>query len=86
MSTNWYERLPEDTAKRLSAIWIPVGLPGFSGAEKDRWRSLLSERFGNDGWRISHVVRGMIVPRSVAILEYEEAYRRYLRARRSVAK
>jgi hypothetical protein len=81
MSTNWYERLPEDTAKRLSAIWIPVGLPGFSGAEKDRWRSLLSERFGDDGWRISHVVRGTIVPRSVAILEYEEAYRRYLRAR-----
>lgn len=81
MSTAWYKSLPDETAKRLATIWIPVGLPGFSGAEKVRWRSLLSERFGDDGWRISHIVRGTIVPRSVAILEYEEAYRRYLRAR-----
>ena len=81
MTTNWLARLPAETAGRLSAIWIPVGLPGFSGAEKARWNALLSERFGADGWRISHVVRGKIVPRAAAILEYEEAYRRYLRDR-----
>lgn len=81
MSTSWESLLPTETADRLSAIWIPVGLPGFSGAEKARWNALLSERYGTDGWRISHVVRGKIVPRAVAIIEYEEAYRRYLRER-----
>lgn len=81
MSTSWESLLPTETADRLSAIWIPVGLPGFSGAEKARWNALLSERYGADGWRISHVVRGKIVPRAVAIIEYEEAYRRYLRER-----
>lgn len=81
MTTNWEALLPTETANRLSNIWIPVGLPGFSGAEKARWNALLSERFGADGWRISHIVRGTIVPRSIAILEYEEAYRRYLRER-----
>lgn len=81
MSTSWESLLATETADRLSAIWIPVGLPGFSGAEKARWNALLSERYGADGWRISHVVRGKIVPRAVAIIEYEEAYRRYLRER-----
>lgn len=81
MSTSWVALLPAEAAERMSNIWIPVGLPGFSGAEKARWNALLTERFGADGWRISHVVRGKIVPRSVAILEYEEAYRRYLHDR-----
>ena len=81
MTTNWVALLPAETAERMSKIWIPVGLPGFSGAEKARWNALLTERFGTDGWRISHVVRGEIVPRAVAILEYEEAYRRYLHDR-----
>ena len=81
MSSKWQEDLSEATVRRLTSIWIPVGLPGFAGAEKARWNALLSKRFGSDGWRISHVVRGTIVPRAIAILEYEEAYRRYLRDR-----
>jgi hypothetical protein len=81
VSSKWQEDLSEATVRRLTSIWIPVGLPGFAGAEKARWNALLSERFGSDGWRISHVVRGTIVPRAIAILEYEEAYRRYLRDR-----
>lgn len=81
MSSRWQDSVPVATVNRLNDIWIPVGLPGFSGAEKARWNSLLTERFGADGWRISHVVRGKIVPKSEAILEYEEAYRRYLRDR-----
>jgi hypothetical protein len=81
MTTDWTSLLPSATAQRLSEMWIPVGLPGFSGAEKARWSALLNERFGADGWRIAHVVRGKIVPRAVAIVEYEESYRRYLRER-----
>jgi hypothetical protein len=81
VSSKWQKDLSEATVRRLTSIWIPVGLPGFAGAEKARWNALLSERFGSDGWRISHVVRGTIVPRAIAILEYEEAYRRYLRDR-----
>ena len=47
MTTNWVALLPAETAERMSKIWIPVGLPGFSGAEKARWNALLTERFGS---------------------------------------
>ena len=36
---------------------------------------------GPDGWRFAHIVRGVVVSTSVAILEYEASYRRYLRDR-----
>jgi hypothetical protein len=67
--------------KLLGDVWIPVGSPGFSGAAKARRREVLDGRFGADGWRYAHVVRGSVVPASVAILEYEESYRRFLRER-----
>ena len=72
----------DDDASRalLSAVWIPVGPPGFSGASKADRAVLLDERFGPDGWRYAHVVRGQVVPVEVAIDEYEEAYRRHLRS------
>lgn len=70
----------------LAEVWIPVGLPGFSGDAKARWHETLDGRFGADGWRLSHVVRGAIVPRSDAITEYEAAYRYYLRARPALVK
>lgn len=63
----------------LSAVWIPVGTPGFSGGSKADRAALLDERFGRDGWRYAHVVRGRVVPVAEAITEYEEAYRRHLR-------
>ncbi|MFN6118786.1 MAG: hypothetical protein ACK5CE_03980 [Actinomycetes bacterium] len=64
----------------LSEVWIPVGVPGYSGASKAERAARLDERFGAGGWRLSHVVRGQVVPFEVAILEYEEAYRQYLMA------
>lgn len=63
-------------------MWIPVGLPGFSGREKDRRRERLDRRFGPDGWRLRHVVRGRVVSFGAAILVYEAAYRTYLTDRR----
>lgn len=66
--------------ERLADVWVAVGVPGFAGAAKAGRAALLEERFGADGWRYGHFVRGRIVPASVAIREYEEAYRRYLRA------
>ena len=60
----------------LEDIWIPVGVPGYAGDAKARWRDVLDERFGADGWRMAHIVRGRIVPPAVAIAEYEAAYRR----------
>jgi hypothetical protein len=65
---------------QLAEVWLPVGVPGFAGAAKAQRAALLGERFGADGWRYGHFVRGRIVPASLAILEYEEAYRQYLRA------
>lgn len=65
----------------LAHVWVPVGVPGFSGGEKARRQELLGERFGADGWRFGHYVRGSIVSPAVAILEYEASYRHFLRAR-----
>ena len=63
----------------LAMVWIAVGVPGFAGAEKGRRQQLLDGRFGADGWRYGHYVRGELVPAAVAILEYEESYRQFLR-------
>jgi hypothetical protein len=70
----------DDSLALLSDVWIPVGAPGFNGASKTQRHALLDERFGADGWRYAHVVRGRVVPVDVAILEYEEAYRQHLGA------
>lgn len=71
----------DDPARHLAEVWIPVGLPGYSGPDKARRRAALDQRFGPDGWRYAHVVRGRVVTPAEAIVEYEEAYRRYLRDR-----
>ena len=65
----------------LAEVWIPAGVPGFAGDAKARWQAILDGRFGADGWRMAHIVRGAVVPRSAAIVEYEAAYDRFLRAR-----
>ena len=63
----------------LAEVWIPVGVPGYAGDAKARWRAVLDDRFGADGWRLAHVVRGRVVSRSEAIVEYEAAYDHFLR-------
>lgn len=60
---------------------MPIGVPGFAGEDKARRQQLLDARFGGDGWRYGHYVRGEIVSPAIAILEYEESYRRFLRRR-----
>lgn len=65
----------------LAEVWIPVGVPGYSGPSKAERQALLDARFGADGWRFAHVVRGRIVPMADAIAEYEQAYRVFLRDR-----
>jgi hypothetical protein len=82
--TDWWERLDPALVAPLADVWIPVGTPGFAGAAKAAWSATLDARFGPDGWRIGHVVRGEIVSRAEAIAEYEEAYRVFLRARPSL--
>lgn len=74
--------LPEGAAAKLAEVWIPVGLPGFAGDTKGARQAVLDARFGADGWRLGHVVRGRIVSPAEAILEYEDAYRTFLLANR----
>jgi hypothetical protein len=76
--TDWWRHLDPAVTAPLHEVWIPVGSPGFAGASKSRWRSLLDGRFGADGWRFGHIVRGEVVPVAIAILDYEASYRRYL--------
>jgi hypothetical protein len=80
--SSWWRSIPEGAAANLAAVWIPVGLPGFSGEEKSARAARLDERYGPDGWRLAHVVRGRVVPVAEAIAEYEASYRASLRARR----
>lgn len=77
---NWWNHITPEQAELLAAVWIPVGSPGYAGIAKAKWQALLDERFSAEGWRISHVVRGKIVSKTEAIVEYEEAYRQYLRS------
>ncbi len=78
---DWWQTLDPSALADLAQVWFPVGQPGFAGDQKHAWRVTLDARYGADGWRMGHYVRGEIVPASVAIGEYEEAYRVYLRAR-----
>ena len=80
--SNWWTSLPPSAATNLAAVWIPVGLPGFAGQDKGRRGTLLDARFGPDGWRLAHVVRGQLVSPTVAIAEYEQSYRVFLLANR----
>lgn len=72
---------PDYFVNDLPSVWISVGVPGFAGDDKTRRQQLLDQRFGSDGWRYGHYVRGEIVAPSIAIAEYEESYRRFLRRR-----
>jgi hypothetical protein len=84
--SDWWTTLPEDVAGELGDVWIAVGLPGFSGDEKAHRAAALDARFGTDGWRLGHVVRGRIVGQAAAIAEYEASYRAYLRASRPLVR
>jgi hypothetical protein len=78
----WWQALPPETTAPIREVWFPVGLPGFSGTDRARRQALLDERFGPDGWRFGHVVRGSIVSQAEAITEYEASYRAFMTARR----
>lgn len=80
--SDWWTSLPDTAAANLALVWVPVGLPGFAGRDKAARAARLDDRFGADGWRLAHVVRGRVVPPSAAILEYEHAYRVFLTERR----
>ncbi|MBI2782119.1 MAG: hypothetical protein HYX55_10040 [Chloroflexi bacterium] len=80
--SNWWTALPPSAAANLAQVWIPVGLPGFTGDQKARRVALLDGRFGADGWRQGHIVRGRVLTPAEAILEYEASYRAFLRANR----
>ena len=80
MHAHWPEP-GSDTAALAAQVWVPLGVPGYAGIDKARRAAVLDERFGTDGWRYAHVVRGRNVSFDEAIAEYEESYRRFLRDR-----
>ena len=84
--SEWWTQLEAAGTTLLAETWIPVGTPGFAGDAKRRWRDVLDGRFGADGWRLAHVVRGRVVPFGESILEYEQSYRRYLLDRPSLVR
>ena len=78
--TNWWQEIEPEQVELLKEVWIPVGVPGYAGIAKARWREVLDGRFGPSNWRIHYMVRGKSVPFSEAIKEYEAAYRHFLRS------
>lgn len=75
---NWWQHVDDSTRAQLRQIWLPVGVPGHTGDNKANWQAWLNQRFGADGWRIGHYVRGRIVSKAEAIREYEQSYRVHL--------
>ena len=75
---SWWQHVSAGMKAGLNQIWIPVGTPGHAGNKKAHWQQLLDTRFGPDGWRIGHYVRGQILSPAEAIKEYEQGYRVYL--------
>ena len=82
--SSWWTSLSPTAAANLASVWVPVGLPGFAGRDKGARAARLDARFGADGWRLGHVVRGRVVAPAEAILEYEQAYRVFLTERRQL--
>lgn len=80
--SSWWTSLSATAAANLASVWVPAGLPGFAGRDKGARAERLDARFGADGWRLAHVVRGRVVPPSEAIHEYEQSYRVFLTERR----
>jgi len=76
--TNWWQHIETKQAALLAQFWIPIGPPGYAGAAKQSWRETLNNRYGPRNWRIRHIVRGKIVSKLSAIVEYEAAYRHFL--------
>ena len=58
---NWYQRLDPLQQDALGRTWHAVGVPGYVGPKKRQRRAAMDERFGANGWRIGHYVRGRIV-------------------------
>ena len=48
--SSWWRSLGPTVADDLAQVWIPVGLPGFSGEAKHKRREVLDGRFGADGY------------------------------------
>ncbi|MFO7633284.1 MAG: hypothetical protein R6W76_12120 [Caldilinea sp.] len=76
--TNWWKQIEPAAGAALAGILIPIGLPGFAGANKHAWQAQLDARYGVDGWRIDYYMRGKFVSFNEAIAEYERSYRVYL--------
>jgi hypothetical protein len=76
--TNWWKALEPAARASLVGILIPVGVPGFAGAQKRVWQAQLDALYGEDGWRIDHYIRGKLAPFHEAIGEYEQCYRAHL--------
>jgi hypothetical protein len=78
---NWWQEIEPASAALLAQLWVPVGAPGHAGPRKGAWQQQLDARYGADGWRLSHYVRGRIVTKPEALREYEQSYRLYLQSR-----
>ena len=77
---NWWREIEPAAGAALAKMWAPIGLPGHAGTRKHSRRALLDARFGADGWRTDHYVRGKLIPKAAALVEYEQSYRVFLRS------
>jgi hypothetical protein len=74
---NWWQYCDKEIQQIISDVWIPIGNPGYTGDRKSIRKDYFDRIFGEDCWRESYVVRGRIVSKSEALLEYEQSYRIY---------
>ncbi len=75
---DWWNWCDTNMQEHNKQIWLTIGSLGYSGATKHQRATQLNDLFGEDGWKISYIVRGRIATFHEAIWEYEQSYRVYL--------
>lgn len=58
--------------------WVPLERPGYFGKHRDTLCASWDDLYGEDGWRISWRINGMMVPRQGMLMFYEDAYYHFL--------
>jgi peptidyl-tRNA hydrolase len=62
---------------QLKDDWAILGRPGYAGKNKKLRRKELAEKFGEDNWKIAHLVENKLLSREEALVHFENSYQDY---------
>ncbi|MFW9922131.1 MAG: peptidyl-tRNA hydrolase [Candidatus Thorarchaeota archaeon] len=59
--------------------WAILGRPGYAGKKKDLRRKELEKTFGENNWKIAHLINGELISKEEALEYFEESYLYFFR-------